>query len=47
MPIIHCSKLELINSPTFRKIRFDFMEKNKNGKHLKFAIGEIIYALKK
>jgi hypothetical protein len=26
----------------FRKIRFDLMEKNKTGKYLKYAIGEII-----
>ena len=26
----------------FRKIRYDFMEKNKTGKYLKYAIGEII-----
>ncbi|MGK0309175.1 MAG: hypothetical protein ACI8RP_002143 [Urechidicola sp.] len=26
----------------FRKIRYDLMEKNKTGKYLKYAIGEII-----
>ena len=26
----------------FRKIRYDFMEKNKTGKYLKYAIGEIV-----
>ena len=26
----------------FRKIRYDFMEKNKTGKYLKYALGEII-----
>jgi len=26
----------------FRKIRYDLMEKNKNGKYLKYAIGEIL-----
>ena len=26
----------------FRKIRFDLMEKNKTGKYLKYAIGEIV-----
>jgi len=26
----------------FRKIRYDLIEKNKNGKYLKYAIGEIV-----
>ena len=26
----------------FRKIRYDLMEKNKTGKYLKYAIGEIV-----
>ncbi|MFT6699485.1 MAG: hypothetical protein ACJAVD_000984, partial [Porticoccaceae bacterium] len=26
----------------FRKIRYDLMEKNKTGKYLKYAIGEIL-----
>ena len=26
----------------FRKIRYDLMEKNKTGKYIKYAIGEII-----
>jgi len=26
----------------FRRIRYDLMEKNKTGKNLKYAIGEII-----
>ena len=26
----------------FRQIRFDLMEKNKTGKYLKYAIGEIV-----
>ena len=26
----------------FRKIRFDLIEKNKTGKYLKYAIGEIV-----
>ncbi len=26
----------------FRKIRYDLMDKNKTGKYLKYAIGEII-----
>jgi len=26
----------------FRKIRYDLMEKNKAGKYLKYAIGEIV-----
>ena len=28
--------------PFFRKIRYDLMEKNKTGKYLKYAIGEIV-----
>ena len=26
----------------FRRIRFDFMEKNQTGKYLKYAVGEIV-----
>ena len=29
----------------FRKIRYDFMEKNKTGKYLKYAIGEIVLVI--
>ena len=29
----------------YRKIRYDFMEKNKTGKYLKYAIGEIILVM--
>ena len=29
----------------FRKIRYDLMEKNKTGKYLKYAIGEIILVM--
>ena len=29
----------------FRKIRYDLMEKNKTGKYLKYAIGEIILVI--
>ena len=29
----------------FRKIRYDLMEKNKTGKYLKYAIGEIVLVM--
>ena len=29
----------------FRRIRFDLMEKNKTGKYLKYAVGEIILVM--
>src|SRR6056300_982378 len=29
----------------FRKIRYDLMEKNKTGKYLKYALGEIILVI--
>jgi hypothetical protein len=29
----------------FRQIRFDLMEKNKTGKYLKYAIGEILLVI--
>ena len=29
----------------FRKIRYDLMEKNKTGKYLKYAIGEILLVI--
>lgn len=29
----------------FRKIRYDLMDKNKTGKYLKYAIGEIILVM--